>query len=288
MKDYIFIFFHGMGSEVNDGFSTYLINNIKKIGKVYTYTTKYNNLIYYMNYKNYSNKFNDNINFNMEYLDCKKHCEMIFKDVKKKFKNVKNNNLIILSHSLGNLYGVVFTKLFTKYVLLHVAIDPMLVGKPFLTFNKKYPQPYQKYNINKLNDEFLKEKQSEIKKEKNKKLKKKYAIDLYYYCHKYIAQYHKKIDYDELFVKTIFIKNYDLMNIKNIKQIDKDFLDTHNKFIQDIDKNNKNIFDIIYFIDKGHFLHHHKNVANKIINYINGTIDKEYNGEYHHYHGLIL
>lgn len=253
----LFILFHGSGDNKHtwDDFQIQL----KKIGHVYTYTAKYNNLVKYMSTvpNNIKKLYDDDINFDLDYLDVEEHCKRIYYDATNKYPNEK---IIIIAHSFGNLFAQVFSKMFKKQCLFMIIIDGMLLGKFWLEFNKKF---YEKIT---LTNNKLKMLQNKILKETNKNKLNKYANELYEISYNILQNYNASHDFSKLPVKTIYFRNYNLNSLDKDENM-LDFIIEQNKEINNYHKNNAN-FECIYFINKSHYLHHDKEIIKIIIDKI--------------------
>lgn len=163
-NNYVFILFNGQnGTKINweYGFTgkptlpkLNFLNELKKLGKTYTFNLPIYNLNYYMKstdpkeykliskinhkYKPYTN----NINFTLNDLDYKNICKNVYTDVKNKYGNKKK--YIVIGHSFGVPLVRLFTKLYQKDCILCVCLDSV----PYvLSFFKKYDEHKNKDKV---------------------------------------------------------------------------------------------------------------------------------------------
>jgi len=104
------------------------LDEIKKIGKTYTFNQPFFNTDYY--YKSENKKNNEiwskiykkykphssNINFKLEDLDYKNICEKVYNNVKNKYG--PNKKYILIGHSYGGPIALLFSKLYYKDCIL--------------------------------------------------------------------------------------------------------------------------------------------------------------------------
>ena len=108
-----------MARKKNENKKTDLISKIKKYGKIYLYTPKFNLT------KEDIIKNNKIITF--EDMDLEKHCKEIFKKIN------QNKNIFIISHSRGHIIANTFCKLYNKNIIGYINIDG---GEQYMLFEK--------------------------------------------------------------------------------------------------------------------------------------------------------
>ena len=155
MTDTVIILIHGFGSSklwweyAFEGTANIrkldFLDNLKKIGNVYSFNLTWFNINYYGTPENKKEKLiwkkiydkykehTSNINFKLEDLDYKNICKFIYNNVIKKYGN--NKKYIVIGHSYGGPIGLLFSKLYKNKCKLCVCID----NPPYhLDFYNKY------------------------------------------------------------------------------------------------------------------------------------------------------
>jgi len=223
---YIIILFNGFGSSKifwNYAFEDKpdlrkidFLDNIKKIGKTYTFNQPFFNVNYYSTPNNKKDKIlwgkiyekykphSSNINFKLDDLDYKIICDKTYNLVKEKYGN--NKKYIIIGHSYGGGIALLFSKLYKNDCVLCCCID----NPPYvLSFFNKYNDKNNKNILEKYsnNDELKKSlriiKNSENIKEKNKEIDDIYKLIEYKSCQDRIKYYNTR-----LYIPTIFFRAY--------------------------------------------------------------------------------
>lgn len=223
---YIIILFNGFGSSKifwNYAFEDKpdlrkidFLDNIKKIGKTYTFNQPFFNVNYYSTPNNKKDKIlwgkiyekykphSSNINFKLDDLDYKIICDKTYNSVKEKYGN--NKKYIIIGHSYGGCIALLFSKLYKNDCVLCCCID----NPPYvLSFFNKYNDKNNKNILEKYsnNDELKKSlriiKNSEDIKEKNKEIDNIYKLIGYKSSQDRIKYYNTR-----LYIPTIFFRAY--------------------------------------------------------------------------------
>jgi len=223
---YIIILFNGFGSSKifwNYAFEDKpdlrkidFLDNIKKIGKTYTFNQPFFNVDYYSTPNNKKDKIlwgkiyekykphSSNVNFKLDDLDYKIICDKTYNSVKEKYGN--NKKYIIIGHSYGGCIALLFSKLYKNDCVLCCCID----NPPYvLSFFNKYNDENNKNILEKYsnNDELKKSlriiKNSEDIKEKNKEIDNIYKLIGYKSSQDRIKYYNTR-----LYIPTIFFRAY--------------------------------------------------------------------------------
>ena len=223
---YIIILFNGFGSSKifwNYAFEDKpdlrkidFLDNIKKIGKTYTFNQPFFNVNYYSTPNNKKDKIlwgkiyekykphSSNINFKLDDLDYKIICDKTYNLVKEKYGN--NKKYIIIGHSYGGGIALLFSKLYKNDCVLCCCID----NPPYvLSFFNKYNDKNNKNILEKYsnNDELKKSlriiKNSGDIKEKNKEIDNIYKLIGYKSSQDRIKYYDTR-----LYIPTIFFRAY--------------------------------------------------------------------------------
>ena len=223
---YIIILFNGFGSSKifwNYAFEDKpdlrkidFLDNIKKIGKTYTFNQPFFNVNYYSTPNNKKDKIlwgkiyekykphSSNINFKLDDLDYKIICDKTYNSVKEIYGN--NKKYIIIGHSYGGGIALLFSKLYKNDCVLCCCID----NPPYvLSFFNKYNDKNNKNILEKYsnNDELKKSlriiKNSGDIKEKNKEIDNIYKLIGYKSSQDRIKYYDTR-----LYIPTIFFRAY--------------------------------------------------------------------------------
>jgi hypothetical protein len=248
---YIIILFNGFGSskifweyafEDNPELRKIdFLDNLKKIGKTYTFNQSFFNINYYSTPNNKKDKILwgkiyekykphlSNINFQLEDLDYKNICKKTYISVKKKYGN--NKKYIIIGHSYGGGIALLFSKLYKNECVLCCCID----NPPYvLSFFNKYNDKNNKNILEKYknNDELKKSlriiKNSEDIKERNKEIDDIYKLIGYKSSQDRIKYYDTKLYIQTIFFRAYYSKPQDYQNdwnkysIKEKKLFEKD------------------------------------------------------------------
>lgn len=195
------------------------LDNLKKIGKTYTFNQPFFNIRYYLTENNKEDKllwreiyekykpYSSYINFNIEDLDYKNICKKIYDKVKKKYGN--NKKYIVIGHSYGGGIALLFSKLYKNDCALCCCIDNTPYVFNYLNYFKKYNEKNNSDIIEKYsNNTELKKSLKLIKNSKDLKEKNKEINDIYK-----LIQYRSSEDnikyYDtKLYVPTVFFRAY--------------------------------------------------------------------------------
>jgi hypothetical protein len=259
----LFVMFQGGGASEfawDEGPSKFL-DKLKKIGRVYTFQNKVYNTLYY----NLSNKnrklYNNDINFDINYLNMDYYINMVFNDIKHKY-DLNKIKLIPCGWSAGGFFTIAFSQKYYKYCKFQILLDSVMITKECINIrinDLKSDLKYSNFNNNDL--QIL---QKKIMTENNIKDIQK----LLYISHlSWTLDIAKNISYK---FKIPTLSFYDLESIENK---DNSFLDFNNKLkLTEVafltKQNSKEYYKNIFYIDKGHFLFGDKNIAIDIINNI--------------------
>ena len=215
------------------------LNELKKIGDVYTYTPNVYKFEYYKQYdgkiKKLENEFKEKPNdISLNQMNIRKECERIYDEVKS-----YKGKFIPIGHSAGGWFAYKFTKMYKKRCEKLILIESGYITKDdsqklikFKTNNKNYD------NITNIDLQKLTEKI--IKHNNNKELfKKLYEIIVYKY-NKTMGKLNGKV-----YCPTLFFEN---INIS-----DKEHNETIEKYQKELYKINGNKIQFINMINTGHF-----------------------------------
>lgn len=247
------------------------LNDLKKLGYTYTFTSKFFNLEYYYKnpkkiekwekiYKKYKPHTSD-INFTLRDLDYDVICKKVHDDVRKKYKN---NKLILIGHSYGSAVVWQFSKMYKKECLFAVILD----GSPLCKkMQKQFFNKFEKKNENKikkyLNTEIKLQNMLQAIKNKensNKEINMIYDLISYHSTKWQIDNLNNKLYIPTIFIRAIHNNTIKYSKIWNQRSVDE------RKCI--IDNNKPNMYDFKYQLNAQHFLWHNEIHSKDIINTI--------------------
>ena len=108
------------------------INSLKKIGGVYICNDKTENINYYDLTNKNRFKYDDDIKFDLSYINVNNYVKMIHRDVKKQYKNHRS---IVIGNGIGAIIAAYFSN---KYKNKHcILLEPMTIYD-ILNVDKKY------------------------------------------------------------------------------------------------------------------------------------------------------
>ena len=229
------------------------LNELKKLGKVYAYTPLFYNINKYhkinSKHKMYKHQklYGNNIKFDLDYLDVKKHCKMIYDKIREK----TDDKIVVIGHSIGSLFCYHFSKMYKDECLFSVVIDGMLLGKQGIEDHKKYIKQYNKYKNT--TDCDLYDFQTKIKKDRNDK-----DISELFNIVQVLLKNQIPDRITKFPIKTVYFKNLE-MDDKDKKHIKLQIEEMENY------EKNDNLFQGIYFVNKTHYLHYNKKCSDIII-----------------------
>jgi hypothetical protein len=184
------------------------LDNLKKIGKVYTFNQPFFNLNYYLK-PNKSKEsilwtkinkryklLGSNVNFKLEDLDYKNICEKVYNNVIEKYGKRK---YIVIGHSYGGPIALLFAKLYKSDCILCCCIDNV----PYiLSYYKKYDSSEDKHILKKYFDNAELKKSIKLLKTGEDEIGDLYKLIGYRLCQDRIKYYDSK-----LYVPTIIFKS---------------------------------------------------------------------------------
>lgn len=244
------------------------LDNLKKIGKVYTFNQPFFNLNYYSTPNNKKDKIlwgkisknykpnTSNINFKLEDLDYKNICEKVYNNVIEKYG--KNKKYIIIGHSYGVPIALLFSKLYKNDCILCCCIDNV----PYvLSFYKKHMD--SKSILQKYTDNVELKKSIKIVKTYNEEeIGDLFKLISYRLCEDRIKYYDKK-----LYVPTIIFKRY--VDNDNAHEIERY---KYNIKEQNLFKKDKNMKEYMFMKGAEHFIWNRQDYSDTIINTIKNNI----------------
>jgi esterase/lipase len=267
----LFILFPGLGHTKNDwNFDRYgeklkFISELKKLGDVYTYTPKMYNTFYYAfdHLNTTANKFDKDIDFNLDYLNLEKHCRLIYKDIKD-----HKSKIIVIGHSIGAYFAYKFAEIFKSKCLACIIIDGCPITKnawdSFATL-KKVPN-----SIKKMSDKDLKDNLQIIKNKykNNDKTIKSDILKIYNLYVYHLEQQYNTID-TKFNIPTYLLTNIEV-NSKNPDALKNNIHRVTNN--EELEKLNPDKVKVIYYVNKSHYIHH--NLISDVLDIAKNLTDK--------------
>lgn len=246
------------------------LDNLKKLGTVYTFNQPFFNIDYYGTpdkkseiliwkkiYKKYK-PCSSNINFTLEDLDYHNICNKIYNNVKAKYGNQK---YIVIGHSYGGTLALVFSKMFSSDCLFCCCIDnpPHVLEFYKIKNNREDLSVIDEYpDTASLKNTLSIIKNSTDQKERNKYIDKIYALITVKSCQDRIKYYDKK-----LYTPTIIFRAT-IINPKGW-QI---YFNKYSKKEHLILKKNKNLIDYVYMKGADHYIWKNQELSDQIIDKI--------------------
>jgi hypothetical protein len=120
----LFVMFQGGATSEfawNDGPSKFL-NKLKKVGKIYTYQNKIYNVFYYDLSDKERKDFDDDIDFDINYINIDYHINMVFNDIKHKY-DLNKIKLIPIGWSIGCYFCMAFSQKYHKFCKFQILLD---------------------------------------------------------------------------------------------------------------------------------------------------------------------
>ena len=132
MVKILFIMFQGAGTNLkswNEYTKSKFLDRLKKLGNVYTYQDKVNNIWHYDKSDPEHTDFNSDIDFNLSYVKPNTYIKMIYDNIKKKYKNINEYKFIPIGWSAGCLLALYFAQMY-ELECLHVILLDSAVWTP--------------------------------------------------------------------------------------------------------------------------------------------------------------
>jgi triacylglycerol esterase/lipase EstA (alpha/beta hydrolase family) len=285
--DYVIVLFNGYGSSKiywdyafenkPDLRKLDFLDELKKIGKTYTFNQPFFNINYYSTPDDQKEKkmwgkiyneykpYSPNINFTLEDIDYKNICEKTYNAVKQKYGN--NKKYIVIGHSYGGVLALLFSKWYKKDCVLCFCIDnvPYVLDR-FLFFKndseKNNSDIIEKYS----NNEELKKSLNIIKNSKSIKEKNKEINDIHRLIQYKTNQDNVKYYDTKLHIPTVFFRAY-----TSQPQEHQIYWFKSSKKEKKIFENDKNLKEYIIMDNADHYIWENQEFSDTIID----TIKKE-------------
>jgi hypothetical protein len=263
MTKILFIMFNGAGANTNswnkDTESKFL-DKLKKIGKVYTYQDKVNNICYYNKSDSDYASYDSDINFDFKYININNHVKIVYNDIIKKYRNISNYKLIPIGWSIGGLLALYFAQKYKSKCAHIILLDPTVFTPKNIKLRLKN---INSTGINKSsisNEQFKKM----LKRLKNKDIKiigddVRELGDIIIYKRLMFISKHLKLTLPVPTTSFVNMQDADGLEWKKIKT----------REIKTLKAYNPTKFKTVVFINKGHHVFNKIKPAKKIIKHIN-------------------
>jgi len=244
------------------------MDELKKIGNVYSFNYEHFNLNYYANSPNKEEAkmwkkiidkyqyFNENIDFSIEDLDYKNICSKTYNIIKNMYGD--NKKYIVIGHSYGGSLALLFSKLYKNECILCCCLD----NPPYVEeFYKEHNENDNKNILEKYkNNKDLQNSLDIVKKTKDQEIRNNEIDNLFKFIMYKSSQDRIKYLSKKLYVPTIFFKRQDdQWNKYNNKE--------KNQF-----KKDKNLKGYIVRKNVGHYIWENKDFSDLIIKTIKENI----------------
>ena len=269
MSKIIFVLFQGGHSNLNSWKNTKsdLLKKLKTLGTVYMYQNKLYNVYHYDINHPYRKEFDNDINFDLSYINMDNHIKMVYGNLKKKYKTLDTYKIIPIGWSLGGFYAQYFSQKY-KYncshsILLDSAVfTPKNIKQRLNTFKLKL----EKYGTKMTNTKYKKI-LNNIKKNNTNGDNIFYIINISIYN---IFLFISKNINTKFDVPTTSFVNFQIPTHPKAKLLG--FPENKKNEIKLLKKYNPDKFKAFTFINKTHKIFDNKQPANKIIKYIKTII----------------
>lgn len=247
------------------------LSKLKTLGSVYMYQDKLYNIFHYDTTFIDIQKFDNDIDFDLSYININMHITMVYEDLNKKYKNLKNYKIIPIGWSIGAYMALYFVQKYTSNCIHCILFDPSSIAPNYIKFRLELFST----NISNINTQF--------KKDNHKISNKKYQIlikqikeglatpdDILYvnlislYLRMLYAFKHIKLKFPLPIMSFI---NFNEKNPETISRKKEEI-----KFLQKQNHKSDN-YNHMIFINKLHKIFYKKQPCNKIIKHIKTFID---------------
>ena len=258
----LFIMFQGSATPPtawNEGKSKFL-NQLKKIGEIYTYQNKLYNIFHYLKNEPTPELFPNDIDFKLSYLDMKYHLDNVYQDIIQKYKKYE---WVPVGWSAGGYMALAFSKLYKKYCKYCILLDSAMITKDNINLRLKMLKEDKivKGKVN-LTNKKLKKLQDDIR-------AKKKTIDIEYLL--FVGNYYYSDWIKKNFIsEKISIPTYSFIDLEypdDEKSID---FNNKNKIreIAILSKKNPKKYTYHIFVNEGHQIFYNRKPTTEIINFI--------------------
>ena len=129
MTKILFIMFQGAGTNLkswNEYTKSNFLDKLKKLGDVYSYQDKVNNIWHYDMEDKEHTDFDSNIDFDLSYVNPDTHIKMVYDDIKEKYKNSNDYKFIPIGWSAGCYFALYFAQIYSTQCIHVILLDSAL------------------------------------------------------------------------------------------------------------------------------------------------------------------
>jgi len=260
--------FQGAGTNLkswNEETESKFLDRLQKIGEIYTYQDKVNNIYYYNKKdKNYAD-YDSDIDFDYKYVNVNTHIKMVYADIIKQYSDYI---FIPIGWSAGCLFALYFAQKY-KSQCLHVILLDSATWTP-----KNMKLRLQEIDNSGINNKPI----SNIKFKKmleNLKSEGTQLNDIYLVND---IVHHKRSTFISKYLNLkLSVPTTSFVNMQNPEKKEWSAAfnnETRMRDIKVLKNNNPTNFEAIIFINKGHMIFNKIQPAKKIINYISDLVNK--------------
>ena len=124
MSKILFIMFQGAGTNLkswNEQTNSKFLDRLKKLGSVYTYQDKVNNIWHY----DMKDKEHTDIDFDLSYVNPDTHIKMVYDDIQAKY-NIEEYKFIPIGWSAGCMFALYFAQVYLEQCIHVILLDSAL------------------------------------------------------------------------------------------------------------------------------------------------------------------
>jgi len=128
MTKILFIMFQGSGTNLkswNEDTKSKFLDRLKKLGHIYTYQDKVNNIRHYDMRDEKNIDFDSNIDFDLSYVNPDRHIKMVYDDIQSKY-NIEEYKFIPIGWSAGCMFALYFAQVYLEQCIHVILLDSAL------------------------------------------------------------------------------------------------------------------------------------------------------------------
>ena len=268
MTKILFIMFQGAGTNQkawNEYTQSKFLDRLKKLGDVYTYQDKVNNIWHYDMEDKEHTDFDSDIDFDLSYVRPDTHIQMVYADIQAKY-NIAEYKFIPIGFSAGCLFALYFAQLYSENCIHLIFLDSavwteynMKLRLQQIRGSNKNKSPISDVKLRNMLDRW---------KINNEKLDDMYLINDV--CHDIRSSF-----FSEHLKKKLPVPTLSFVNIQDpeIDEWSKEF-NNHRRMgeVKILKKHNPDNYTAIIFTNKTHYIFDMIEPAKKIIEQIKSII----------------
>ena len=134
----LFIMFQGSITNQkhwNEHTKSKFLDRLKELGSVYTYQDKTYNIFHYDIFDLEHKDFDSDIDFDLSYVSPDTHIKIVYDDIKKKYKNIKDYKFIPIAWSGGSMLALYFAQVYSSQCIHVILLDPNALTPNTITKN---------------------------------------------------------------------------------------------------------------------------------------------------------